>query len=87
MCLHVGETLTISAPPSAAQPWQPMTVSDEMLLTCTSQHGAQGSLTAVCHALKRGTAAVSTMTAPFSGDPHGPAQFIWTLTIEILPAA
>lgn len=87
VCLRVGDSLTITAPSSAAQPWQPMTVTDASVLACTSQRGDQGSLTAVCRALKPGVANVSTMTAPFAGDPHGPAQFMWTLTIHVQPAA
>lgn len=87
VCLRVGDTLTITAPPSPAQPWQPMNGSDASVIACTSQHADQGALTAVCHALSPGTAKLSTMTAPFAGDPHGPPQFMWTLTIHVQPAA
>jgi hypothetical protein len=85
VCLRVGDTLTITAPPSAAQPWQPMKTSDAAVLACASRQEDQGALTAVCHALRPGAVIVSTMTAPFAGDPHGPAQFMWTLTIHVLP--
>lgn len=87
MCMHVGGTMTITAPPSAAQPWQPMKTSDATVVACTSHQENQGALTGVCHALKPGTAIVTTMTAPFAGDPHGPAQIMWTLRIHVVPAA
>lgn len=86
VCLSVGDTVTITAPPSPTQPWQPMATSNAAVLACTSRQETQGALTAVCRALKPGAVIVSTMTAPFAGDPHGPAQFRWALTIHVLPA-
>lgn len=85
VCMRVGDTVTITAPPSARQPWQPMKSSDAAVLACTSHQEDQGALTAVCHALKPGAVIASTITAPFAGDPHGPPQFMWSLTIHVLP--
>lgn len=87
VCLRVGQSLTISTAASPAQPWQPMTASDASVLACTSQPAEQGALTATCRALRPGTATVSTTTAPFAGDPHGPPQYIWTLTVHVQPAS
>jgi len=83
VCLRVGATVTITTQPSPAQPWQPMTTSDTAVLACTSKSADQGVLIATCRALAPGTAAVSTITAPFAGDPHGPPQHTWTLTIQV----
>ncbi len=43
-------------------------------------------LTVTCHSLTAGTGTVSTTTAAFAGDPHGPAQHTWTLTVHSDPA-
>lgn len=83
VCLYPGGTLTLTAGPSPTQPWQPLTTTNPAILTCTTQPHPDGALTATCRALQPGTATVSTTTAAFSGDPHGPAQYIWTLTIEV----
>lgn len=85
VCLHPGDTLTINTQPSPLQPWQAATSTDPTALGCTSQRQADGALTITCHALRPGNASVSTTTAAFSGDPHGPAQFTWTLNVQILP--
>ena len=84
--LHPGDTLTLAATSSWLQPWQPLTSSDPTILRCTSRSQADGALTATCHAIAVGTVTVSTTTAPFAGDPHGPAQHTWTLTVHITPA-
>lgn len=86
ICLHPGDVVTLTAPGSPIQPWQPPTSSDPAILSCASRALAAGALTATCHALGVGTATVSTRTAPFAGDPHGPAQHTWTLTVHITPA-
>ncbi len=83
ICLHPGETLTITTQSSPAQPWLPMTTSDAAVVVCTSRPLANGALTATCHALQPGTATVSTTTAAFTGDPHGPPQYTWSLTIHV----
>jgi hypothetical protein len=85
VCLHPGDTLTITAQDSPLQPWQPAISTNPAALSCTSRPQAGGALTIVCHALHPGDVTVSTTTAPFSGDPHGPAQYTWTLTVRILP--
>lgn len=85
VCMRVGDTVTITAPESPRQPWQPLTSSNAAVLACTSHQEVQGALTAVCHALKPGAVIASTVTAPFPGDPHGPPQFRWALTIHVLP--
>jgi hypothetical protein len=85
ICLHPGDAVTLNAQPSPLQPWQPPTSSDPDTLACTSQPLGNGALTATCHALRPGTATVSTTTAPFAG-AGGPLQYIWTLTIHVNPA-
>lgn len=86
ICLHPGDLLTLGAQPSPTQPWQPPTSSAPATLRCDSRPLADGALTATCHALGLGTASVSTTTAAFAGDPHGPAQYTWTLTVHVTPA-
>jgi hypothetical protein len=87
VCLRVGASLTITAQPSPAQPWQPMTTSNPAVLACTSRAADRGALTATCRALAPGTATISTTTAAFAGDPHGPPQYTWTLTVHVQPAS
>jgi hypothetical protein len=87
VCLRAGQSLTITMPPSPGQPWQSMTTTDAAVLACTSQAADQGARTATCRALRPGLASVSTTTAPFAGDPHGPPQYTWTLTIHVQPAS
>lgn len=86
ICLHPGDVLILNALPSPTQPWQPPTSSDATILRCDSRLLAEGALTATCHALGLGTVTVSTTTAAFAGDPHGPAQYTWTLTVQITGA-
>jgi hypothetical protein len=86
ICLHPGDAVTLNAQPSPLQPWQPPTSSDPDTLACTSQPLGNGALTATCHALRPGTATVSTTTAPFAGGPQGIPQWIRTLTIHVTPA-
>lgn len=81
--LRPGDILTLTATSSWLQPWQPPTSSDPTILRCTSRSLADGALTATCQAVAVGTVTVSTITAPFAGDPHGPAQQMWTLTVHI----
>jgi hypothetical protein len=84
--LHPGDVLTLTASGSPIQPWQPPTSSDPATLRCDPHTLPDGALTVTCHALGVGTATVSTRTAPFAGDPHGPAQHTWTLTVHITHA-
>jgi hypothetical protein len=83
LCLPVGGQLTVDTPTSPMQPWQLFTTSDRQVLDCASALGADGVATATCRALKLGTAVVSTHTAPFAGDPHGPAQLTWQVTVAV----
>jgi hypothetical protein len=83
VCLPVGAVLRIDAPPSPRQPWQPFVTSDPQVITCTTTAGRDGAATATCHAVRAGSATVSTMTAPFAGDPHGPMQQLWELQVEV----
>jgi hypothetical protein len=46
----------------------------------------EGALAATCHATGVGIATVATITAAFAGDPHGPAQYTWTLTVHVTAA-
>lgn len=82
ICLHVGETIDISTERSPPQPWQAMISTDAATVECTSTNVAGGTVRAVCRARQPGTAIVSTTTAPFAGDPHGPPQTTWALTIH-----
>jgi hypothetical protein len=83
ICLAVGRQVQLDAPPSPQQPWQPFTSSNPDLLACTSAPTKDGGAAATCHALQPGTATVTTTTAPFAGDPHGPPQYTWQLTVTI----
>jgi hypothetical protein len=85
VCLRLGDHVTVTAPPSANQPWQAMTSDDESIVGCTSRQLTDGGLEATCTALALGTTTVSTMTAPYAGDPRGPQQSIWRLTITVMP--
>jgi hypothetical protein len=87
VCLRVGQSLTINSQASPTQPWQPLISSNPAILACTSHSADHGTVTATCKALRSGTAAASTTTAPFAGDPHGPPQYAWSLIIEVRPAA
>jgi hypothetical protein len=83
VCLRVGEDLQISVPSSPTQPWQPVTSSDPRVLDCHPGTAGQGTTTVICTAHRPGTAVVSTTTGPFNGDPHGPAQHEWQLTVTV----
>ena len=83
LCLRIGETLYLSTPASPLQPWQPFMSSDPQVLECRGGNGAEGTVAAVCTARRAGQAAVTTQTGPFSGDPHGPAQQSWHLTVQV----
>jgi len=85
VCLRVGATLVIVAPSSPLQPWQQFTSSNPRVLTCDTRKSADGAATATCHARQPGRATVRTMTAAFSGDPHGPAQQVWSLPVTVQP--
>jgi len=83
VCLHIGATLSITTDPSPMQPWQPITSANDAALRCTSIAATDGAAKATCTAVGAGTTTISTTTAPFSADPHGPAQQMWTLTVTI----
>jgi hypothetical protein len=83
VCLPIGATLSIDAPASPLQPWQPFTTSNARLITCTTTVSRDGSATGTCRALRPGQATITTTTAAFSGDPHGPAQQLWQLAVTI----
>ncbi|MFC5187429.1 hypothetical protein [Actinomadura harenae] len=84
LCLTVGAVLRVVAEPSSRQPWSPLTSTDEQVLSCVSRPGSEGTITATCTARRPGRATVATVTAPFPGDPRGPAQFRWTRQIEVV---
>lgn len=86
LCLEVGATLRVGAEPSPRQPWMPLTSSDEAVLRCVSRPAPGGSIDATCTAVRPGSATVSTVTAPFAGDPHGPPQFRWALEVTVVQA-
>jgi len=84
VCLRRGATLRVATEPSPRQPWSPPVSSDGSVLRCESRQAAEGRAEAVCTAMGRGTATVSTQTGPFAGDPHGPAQYLWQLTVTVV---
>jgi hypothetical protein len=83
ICLTAGTDLRITSGPSHLQPWSPLTSSDPTILDCSTTTGPDGSITATCHARRAGIATLSTITAPFAGDPHGPAQYRWQITVTV----
>lgn len=83
ICLRVGHILRLSTAASPLQPWENLTSSDPRVVTCESTRGADGAVQARCTGLKPGTAVLSTQTMPFQGDPHGPAQVMWQLTVTV----
>ncbi|QKV80675.1 hypothetical protein [Amycolatopsis sp. Hca4] len=82
-CLRVGDILTITTETSPHQPWTLPASSDESILRCVAHPLADGATTATCTALRHGTAEVTTTTAAFAGDPHGPPQSQWQLRVEV----
>jgi hypothetical protein len=85
ICVRVGATLMIEAPASPLQPWQAFHTSNPALLSCDTQQSSDGAATTTCHARRQGNATLSTSTAAFSGDPHGPAQQLWLLAVTVQP--
>ncbi|WP_026411122.1 hypothetical protein [Actinomadura oligospora] len=84
LCLTVGAVLRVTAEPSPRQPWSPLTTTDEQVLTCDSRPGPRGTTIATCTAKRPGRATITTVTTPFAGDPHGPAQFRWSQQIDVV---
>lgn len=87
ICLPLNGVLAVTAPPSPRQPWGPLASSDDSVLRCASQPRADGSISGTCTALHPGTATISTVTAPFAGDPGGPPQVRWQIEITVHGAA
>ena len=83
-CLQVGASLRISAEPSPRQPWSLPASSDESVLRCAARLLPDGAAAATCTAMRHGTATVTTSTAPFAGDPHGPPQTQWHLVVNVV---
>jgi hypothetical protein len=83
VCLSAGQDLRLDTPSSTLQPWQPFTSSNPRVLDCKSTVDTDGAAHATCTAGQRGVAVVSTHTGPFSGDPHGPPQTSWQLTVTV----
>lgn len=83
-CLHVGTDLHITSEPSPLQPWSAVDSSDPSVLRCASDRHPAGDVSATCHAAKPGIVTMSATTAPFAGDPHGPAQYRWQITITVV---
>jgi hypothetical protein len=85
ICFSVGHTVHLSTAPSPYQPWETFTSSDPDVVTCETSRVPDGAAQAKCTGRKPGTAVVTTGTMPFQGDPHGPAQQTWQLTITVTP--
>jgi hypothetical protein len=83
VCLTRGGSLLVRTEPSHLQPWAPLASSDESIVRCRSRRLADGAVEATCTAVGPGTATLSTSTAPFGGDPHGPPQDTWRLPITV----
>ncbi len=75
--------LRIDAPVSPRQPWQPFVTSNPQAIACTTRAGQDAAATATCRALRAGSATVSSITAPFAGDPHGPMQQLCELEVQV----
>jgi hypothetical protein len=84
ICLIVGATLNVSSEASPLQPWTPLSTSDPSVLACISRAGPDGTVEGTCRALRPGTATLTTNTGPFAGDPHGPPQYLWQLTVTVV---
>lgn len=82
-CLRVGDVLYITTETSPQQPWSLPASSDESVLQCIPRALTDGATTATCTAHRRGTATVTTTTAAFAGDPHGPPQTQWELHVTV----
>ncbi len=83
ICVTVGSTLRITTEPSPLQPWAPLESTDTAVIRCQSYRSAEGAITGTCVAAHAGKATVSTTTAAFAGDPHGPPQFSWQLPVTV----
>ena len=55
-------------------------------MTCVSTTHADGSVTASCRAKAGGVVTLTTTTAAFAGDPHGPPQALWRLDVTVKAA-
>jgi len=84
VCLPINGSLRLSSDPSPHQPWGQLISSNPKILSCTSESGPQGTVSGVCTPHLPGAVTVSTMTAPFAGDPHGPPQFRWELRVTVV---
>lgn len=84
VCVAVNGSLRLSSDPSPHQPWGQLVSSDPKILSCASESGPQGTVSGVCAPHLPGTVTVSTMTAPFAGDPSGPPQFRWELRVTVV---
>ena len=86
VCLPTGTDLRLSSEAATHQPWSVLHSSDEAVLTCRSTTHPDGSISALCHALAPGRATLTTTTAPFAGDRHGPPQYQWQLVVTVQPS-
>ncbi|WP_284740315.1 hypothetical protein [Amycolatopsis sp. RTGN1] len=82
-CLNVGDVLYVTTETSPQQPWSLPVSSDESVLQCLPRQLSDGATTATCTARQRGNATVTTTTAAFAGDPHGPPQTQWELHVQV----
>lgn len=82
-CLNVGDVLYVTTETSPRQPWSLPVSSDESILRCVSRPHTDGATTTTCTAVRRGNATVTTTTAAFAGDPHGPPQTQWELHVQV----
>jgi hypothetical protein len=85
VCVGVGHVVRIVTGMSPSRPWKGFSSSDPAVLRCDSARAPDGSARAECTGERAGRAVVVTGTLPFSGDPHGPAQRIWELTVTVTP--
>jgi hypothetical protein len=84
LCLRVGTQLRFSATSSPRQPWQPLASSAPTVLRCDSHPAVEGSIGGECTATNAGQSTLTTSTAAFAGDPHGPPQYQWTLEVTVV---
>lgn len=82
-CLTADAVLRIRMPDAPARPWSWPVSSDDAVVHCTARQLPQGAAEAVCIGRRTGTATVTTSATPFAGDPHGPPQAPWQVTITV----
>jgi len=85
VCISVGHVVELSTGIAPHHPWSAFASSDPAVLACASARVPGGAVQARCTGRRPGIAVITTGTMPVPGDPHGPAQRIWELTVTVAP--